>query len=138
MASTLQTIGRGLIQPVCAAAGPSRTIWPRRSITTTAASTQRQVLGRITPKRIAVRLPAGSGGGEIPKRSVLTPTLVSSFALMSDRGQFADRVSFAWHWVEEDTSLRRLIRMKTLADGRNVLVQEVGGGKAKLNRRTGR
>jgi hypothetical protein len=40
--------------------------------------------------------------------------------------------------VEEDTSLRRLIRMKTLADGRNVLVQEVGGGKAKLNRRTGR
>jgi len=77
MASTLQTLGRGLIQPVCAAAGPSRTAWPRRSITTTAASTQRQVLGRITPKRIAVRLPPGSGGGDIPKRSVLTPTLVS-------------------------------------------------------------
>lgn len=82
MAAAIQTIGRGLLQPPCFAAGPSRTI-SRRTIMNSAGSAQRQVLGRITPKRIAVRLPPGSGSGEIPKRSVLTPTLVSIFFLKS-------------------------------------------------------
>lgn len=77
MATTLQTIGRAFVGPRCVAAGPSRSIWPARSISNSAAPAQRQVLGRITPKRIAVRLPPGTGGGDIPKRSVLTPTLVS-------------------------------------------------------------
>jgi len=83
MASAIQTIGRGLFQPACAVAGPSRTMSGRRTFMNSGASTQRQVLGRITPKRIAVRLPPGSGSGEIPKRSVLTPTLVSALVELS-------------------------------------------------------
>lgn len=96
MASALQTLGQGLLRTTCATAGPSRrAIHQQRWISSTETPLQRQALGRITPKRIAVRLPPGTGGGSLPKQSILRPTLVSR--LVESPFMELNEHSFAWH-----------------------------------------